>query len=192
MSDEKRLTVTYLNIRQSIAILISKLVLIDLILAVIIISFYFLLVEGDQYIAGLSGNAVIFLVAFSLAGISKTFLTAYVVLKWLNEYYEVTPEYIVYKHGLIFKKQEHYRLDHVRRMEIQDSFLGEMFNFGTITLFDIRFNKYLDLYLIHNARRYAKVLKQLLPDLEIKEDHVWNPLVKGEEISPVKESNEND
>lgn len=188
MSESKQITLTYLNIRQSIAILISKLVVIDLILAAIIIGFYYLLVEGDRYISGLSANSIIFLSAFGIVGIFKTILTGYVVLRWLNEYYEVTPEYIIHKHGLVFKKQEHYRLDHVRRMDVQDSFLGELFNFGTITLFDIRFNKYLDLYLIHNARRYAKVLKALLPHLEVKEDHVWNPLIKDEDIAPVREA----
>lgn len=188
MAEEKGLTLTYLNIRQSIAILISKLVVIDLILAAMIVSFYYLLVESDKYIVGISRNEVIFLTAFGLVGLFKTVITAYVVLRWLNEYYEITPEYIIHKHGLIFKKQEHYRLDHVRRIEVQDSFLGEMFNFGTITLFDIRFNKYLDLYLIHNARRYAKVLKQLLPHLEMKEDHVWVPFTHKEEIAPVKDS----
>lgn len=189
MSESKQITLTYLNIRQSIAILITKLVVIDLILAALIVGFYYLLVEGDKYISGLSANSIIFLSAFGIVGVFKTIITGYVVLRWLNEYYEVTPEYIIHKHGLMFKKQEHYRLDHVRRMDVQDSFLGEMLNFGTITLFDIRFNKYLDLYLIHNARRYAKILKELLPHLEIKEDHVWNPLMKDEEIAPVKESN---
>ena len=66
---------------------------------------------------------------------------------------------------------------------MEDTFLGEMFNFATVTLFDIRFQKYLDMYLIHNARRYAKVLQQLRPEIEIKEDHVWMPFLKREEFN---------
>lgn len=186
MPEEKKLTLTYLNIRQSIAILISKLILIDLILAVIVIAFYFMLVQGNQFLNGLSQS--VFLFFFGIIGIIKIALTVYVILKWLEEYYEMTPEYIVHKHGLIFKKQEQYRLDHVRRMTVQDSFLGELFNFGTITLYDIRFNKYLDLYLIHNARRYAKVLKELLPELETKEDSVWIPFKGRKEVFPVEET----
>lgn len=187
MAEEKHLTLTYLNIRQSIAILISKLVLIDFILAGIIISFYYFLVLSDQYTtSGLSRNVIIFLIAFGIVGVFKTILTAYVVLRWLNEYYEITPEYIVHKHGLIFKKQEQYRIDHIRRIIVQDSFLGGLLNYGTITLYDLRLNKTLDLYLIHNARRYAKVLKALLPELEMKEDKVWIPFREEEELAPTE------
>lgn len=189
MTEAKRLTLTYLNIRQSIVILISKLVTIDLLLAVIFISFNFLLIQGEEFVYGLSLNFLLFLVIFGLIGLFKIFLTIYVVLKWLVEYYEITPEYIAHKHGIFFKKQEMYRLDLVRRMDVQESLLGEIFNFGTITLYDMRLNKFLDLYLIHNSRRYAKVLKTILPNLEVREDKVWTPIPMSEDIAPVEKEN---
>lgn len=183
----KQITLTYLNIRQSIAILILKIFLLDFILASAVIIFYLSLVQGEQFISGISSNIYLFLGAFAFIGFIKIALTIYVILLWLNEYYEITPDYIMHKHGIIFKKQEHYRLDHVRGMDVVDTFLGEMLNFGTIVLYDIRLNKYLDMYLIHNPRRYAKVLKQLRPHIELKEDHVWNPLVQKEEIGEAEE-----
>lgn len=188
MANEKHITLTYLNIRQSIAILLAKLVFSDVIFAIIITVFYFALIQGGTVTEFAASNIVVFLVAFGLVGILKILIAIYVVLQWLNEYYEITPEYIVHKHGIIFKKQEHYRLDHVRGMDVQDVFIGELFNFATITLFDIRLKKYLDMYLIHNARRYAKVLKQLRPDIEIREDHVWIPMREDEEISPIEKA----
>lgn len=188
MANGKEITLTYLNIRQSIAILLAKLVAIDLIFSIIIIVLYVALVQGGAVTEFAASNIFVFLTAFGLAGIIKILIAVYVVLQWLNEYYEMTPEYIVHKHGVIFKKQEHYRLDHVRGMDIQDIFIGELFNFATITLYDIRLNKYMDMYLIHNARRYAKILKQLRPRIEMKEDHVWNPLREDEEVSPVEDA----
>lgn len=188
MANEKHITLTYLNIRQSIAILLAKLVLIDFIFAAIIIGFYFVITSGTQIFGQDQTNPFLFLVSFGIIEIIKIFITCYIILQWLNEYYEITPKYIIHKHGIIFKKQEHYRLDHVRSMDVQDVFIGELFNFATITLFDIRLKKYLDMYLIHNARRYAKVLKQLLPDIEMKEDHVWIPLKEDEEISPTEKA----
>lgn len=187
MADQKQITLTYLNIRQSIAILLTKLVFVDLIFAVIITVFYFALVQGGSVTELAASNVFVFLSAFGSAGTLKILISIYVVLQWLNEYYEITPEYIVHKHGIIFKKQEHYRLDHIRAMDVKDIFIGELFNFATITLFDIRLNKYLDMYLIHNARRYAKLLKQLRPHIEMREDHVWNPFHPEEEISPTEE-----
>lgn len=188
MAFDKHITLTYLNIRESIAILLTKIVLIDVLLAGAVIGFYFALVQGDQYVGGLSQNTPLFLSVFGLLGAFKIIVTSYVVLEWLNEYYEITPEYISHKYGIIFKKQEHYRIDTVRRIEVHDSFLGEVFNFGTIVLYDVRLNKYLDMYLIHNPRRYAKVIKEIKPTIEVKEDHVWLPMQKDEDIITSEES----
>lgn len=177
----EKITLTYLNIRQSISILIARLILIDVILAAIVVGIYYLVIKSE-FISDSSLDSLIFLSLFGLTGLVKIIITCYVVLLWLNEYYEITPEYIYYKKGLIFKKKEQYRIDHIRRITVEDSFIGELFNFATITLYDIRFNKYLDMYLVHNARRYAKVLQELQPEIEIKEDHVWLPFIKHGEM----------
>lgn len=184
---EEKITLTYLNIRQSIAILIAKLTTIDIVLALIVIGFYYLIVQSNSLVNDITLASNIFLGFFILIGIFKIIIGCYVVLLWLNEYYEITPEHVIHRKGIIFKTQEQYQIDHVRRISVQDSFIGELLNFATITLYDIRLNKYLDMYLIHNARRYAKVFQQLRPHIEIKEDHVWLPFVKHEQTA-VEES----
>lgn len=180
--EEHKITFTYLNIRQSITILLGKLTLTDFIFAAIIIGLYWVLVLGESFLGLNFSSSTLFLILFAAVGILKVIFSTFIILQWLNEYYEITPEYIYHKKGIIFRKVEEYRVDHIRRMEIQNSFLGELFNFATITLFDIRFNKYLDLYLIHNPERYMKVLKELRPEIESKSDNVRIPFVKkGEE-----------
>lgn len=178
-----KITLTYLNVRQSIVILIAKLITIDVVLAFLVIGVYFLITRNSALLENVTFVSMLFLGFFIVAGTFKIILGCYVVLLWLNEYYEITPEYVVHKKGLIFKKQEQYRLDHVRRIDVEDTFLGEMLNFATVTLYDIRLNKYMDMYLIHNARRYAKIFQQLRPEIEMKEDHVWLPFVKHSERS---------
>jgi hypothetical protein len=123
----------------------------------------------------------VFIVTFGFLGIMKIVFDIYIILKWLHEYYEITPENVIHKKGIIFRKTEQYGLDKVRMMDIQDSFIGELFNFATITLYDIRLNKYLDMYLIHNPDRYANILKKLRPHIEVKKDRVWLPFLKREE-----------
>lgn len=172
MSVEKEMTLTYINIRQSISILLGKLIFIDIIAAVIVIAVYFGVVTGGNLLNYNSANTFIFLFFFLAVGAVKLTVDALAILLWLNEYYEITPEYILHKKGIFFRKKEQFRIDHVRKMDVQDSFFGEMLNFGTITLYDIRFEKYLDMYLIHNPRRYAKILKQLRPNIEAKEDKI--------------------
>lgn len=177
---QERLSLNHINIRQSIVILIAKLVVIDIILSFIVIGAYYLIILSRISMDNINTATVYFLVFFVVAGILKIALGCYVVLLWLNEYYEITPEHVTHRKGLIFKKQEQYRIDHIRRIEVEDTFLGELLNYATISIYDIRLNKYLDMVLIHNARRYAKVFQELRPNIEMKEDKVWIPLVKTE------------
>lgn len=183
----EKITLTYINIRQSIAILLTKLVVLDLILAIIVIGFYFILVQGGIITFAFATNTYLFLIVFTVIGALKVFLTVYVVLLWLNEYYEITPENIIHKKGIIHRTTETYSLDKVRVIDVQDTFLGELFNYATVTLYDIRLHKYLDLYLIHNPKRYVKILKVIRPDLETKSDRIHLPFMPKEESEEDKE-----
>lgn len=178
---QDKITLTYLNIRQSILILLLKLVLVDLVFAVLIVGFYFVLMQGGQITEFAAQNIFVFLAALGIAGILKIFVSVYVVLQWLNEYYEITPDAILHKKGIIFRKTEMYKIDKIRMMDIEDTFLGELLNYATITLYDIRLNKYLVMYLIHNPQRYARILKTLKPTLEIKRDRVHLPFMPPED-----------
>ncbi len=172
MSAIHEITLTNINIRQSISILLAKLIFIDIIAAIIVVAVYFGVVTGGNLLNYNSANTFLFLFFFLAVGVVKLIVDSLAVLLWLNEYYEITPEHIIHKRGILFRKKEQYRIDHVRMLDVQDSFFGELLNFGTITLFDIRLEKYLDMYLIHNPKRYAKILKQLKPTIEMKEDSV--------------------
>lgn len=175
---EHTITLTNLNIRQSIAILLARIIMADAILSTVFILFYVLLTRFEEYASSIYFDPIIFFAAFCLMGFFKVLLTIYIVLQWLNEYYEITPDYIIHRRGIIFRKSEKYKLDLVREIFVHDSVVGQLFNFATITLYDIRLNKYLDLYLIHNPRRYIKVIKMLRPDIETKEDQIRLPFMR--------------
>lgn len=187
MQDTK-ITLTHLNIRQSIVILLFKLITLDILVGIVIAGFYFVLIQGEVYLQFAVKNAWLFLAAMGITGLIKVIISIYVVLLWLNEYYEITPDSVIHKKGIIVKKTEKYNLEKIRALKIQDTFLGEMCNFATLSLYDVRLNKYLDLYLIHNPDRYAKILQTLKPDLEFKKDRIVLPLVtRKEEFEDVDE-----
>lgn len=189
---EKSITLTHVNIRQSISILIGKIFVIDLIAAVIVLIFYFVLSQSPQVTDIPLANMYIFLIVFVVIGLIKLCFDGFVILSWLNEYYEITPEYIYHKSGIIFKKTEQYRVDLVRAMDVNDSFIGQLFNFATITLYDIRLKKYMDLYMIHNAKRYAKIFKQLRPKVETKKDEIRTSFSSTDEDMDELEMGEDD
>lgn len=178
---EKSITLTHVNIRQSIAVLLAKIFTIDVIATVIVIILYFAVAKGQQTIEVNIPSDYLFLISLISVGVIKLLINIYVILSWLNEYYEITPDYIYHKSGIIFKKTEQYKVDLIREMEVNDTFIGELFNFATVTLYDIRLKKYLDMYLIHNADRYAKIMKQLRPDIELKKDRVRMSLREKDE-----------
>lgn len=183
----EKITLTYLNIRQSISILLIKLIVLDIIFALIVIGFYFVIVQGGELTEAAAASPVVFLIVFAAIGVVKILLTIYIVLLWLNEYYEITPEHVVHKKGIIKRTSEIYELNKVRSIDVQGSLLGEIFNFATVTLYDIRMRKYLDLYLIHNPQRYVKILRTLKPDLEKKSGYYRLPfLPKPEDFEEEK------
>jgi hypothetical protein len=179
---EHSITVTHLNIRQSIAILLAKLILTDILLSIVVIGFYFLLVQADNNLnQGVSQNSIIFLIVFGAIGLVKLIISSYIVLQWLNEYYEITPEAVIHKRGIVHKRSEKFSLDKIRAVRVEDTFLGEIFNYATVSLYDIRLNKYLDMYLIHHPDRYVNVLRRLRPHLEIKSDRIKIPFMPNRE-----------
>lgn len=179
--DKLNVTLTHLNVRQSIIILIAKLITTDVLLAIVVIGLYLLYITGTTISNLIIIDPLVFFIIFLIAGFVKIFLTTYVVLLWLYEYYEITAEHIIHKKGIIFQKTEQYRIDHIRRIDVQDTFFGELFNYATISIFDIRLNKLMDMVLVHNPNRYARVLRELKPDLETEKERTELPFLPKDE-----------
>lgn len=166
MEKEKKLlsiTVTHINIRQSITILLLKILTLDVIIAFFTIIFFSL--------ASFSPNATFTervlsfnVLVFVLMGILKISFTIYIILLWLNEYYEITPKAIIHKKGIIYRNTEKFELEYVRTLKVYQGLLGRILNFGTVELHDIRRNKRVEMYLIHNPHRYVRILEDLLED----------------------------
>ncbi len=182
MTNEHAIYLTHLNIRQSISILLAKLILIDVLGASLIIVAYFALIQGHALLGFDLTNIPSFLIIFGILGTLKVLTTSFIVLQWLNEYYEITPEAIIHKSGIVFKKEERYNMDNVRAISVSQNLLGELLNYGSITVYDNYMREYLTFYLIHNPVRYIHVLQALKPNIEIKKEETILPLVKPREV----------
>lgn len=164
--------VSHLTVRQSITILISKLILIDVITAVIFLVSHSILfstnVNESLNINQNAYNVGIFLILI----FAKIALTIYLVLEWLNEYYEIKPDEIIHKKGVIFRKVKRHDLALIRAAKVERGLIARLLNYGTINLYDIRLNKDIGLYLIHNPLKYLLTLESIIPDLE-EEKHFF-------------------
>ncbi len=169
MSDDiaQKLTLNHLNIRQSVFILLVRIVGADVLFSLLFLGLFAVLVAGGApEITGVVMTTVVFIVM----GTIKLSIITSTVIQWLYEYYELNPEYLIHKRGFFYKKQEKYKMSNVRAIKLSEGILGEIFDFGTITVYDIRMQKYLDLYWVHNPNRYLKIFADLKPDIEIKKE----------------------
>ena len=179
--NENKILVTHINIRQSIFFLLLKLVVLDLFLIFFVLIFFSSLsasvIPNDIKLQLLSHNLSFFLIL----GIVKTVITVFVILQWLNSYYEIWPSSIIYKRGIIWKKEEEFPYGHIRSIKIEQGVFGRMLTYGTLSLYDYSLKRYATLYLIHNPIKYFRILDGLLPKAEKEKQILREHVVEREE-----------
>jgi membrane protein YdbS with pleckstrin-like domain len=168
---DKRILVTHVNVRQSIVFLIVKLTILDIFATTTALIFFSpLIIPISMEVKTEIISYNIFYFIFLL--ISKALLSLFVVLRWLNEYYEITPTKVFHRSGIIWRKEDIYdiSMDNFTRIPsigIEQGFLGRIFNYGTLFIYDRGTYEYHYLYFIHNPLRYLEILHQLLPNASI-------------------------
>lgn len=160
---ENTIQISHINIRQSIFFLLLKLVVLDCIAAVVVLIIFSPVVIPFLSLATrvefIANNQIFFLILV----VVKIILTAYIVLDWLNEYYEIRSDGIVHKKGMLWRKEDRYPFARIESIRLSQGILGKFFNYGTLDLFEYRLLKYATLYLIHNPIRYLNILHELIP-----------------------------
>jgi membrane protein YdbS with pleckstrin-like domain len=170
--NKNHISVTHVNVRVSIVFLLLKLVLLDIIAAVFVIFFF-----GALSSASIPTEVRLFvfsqnIIYFTLLAVVKVALTIYLVVQWLNEYYEITPTNIHYRRGIIWRREDVFELKNVRTVGIQQGILGRFFSFGTLSFYDRAVYKYYYLSDIHNPSRYLSILRRIVPGAEMEREVV--------------------
>lgn len=179
IDDKKKIVVTHITIRQSIFFLHLRLITIEVIAAFAIILVHSILL-GTDIKTNIGDNIISFNIPiFIILVMIKTFFAVFVIIQWLNEYYEITGHDVLHRKGLIFKREERTILEHIGSVDIEQGFFGRIFNFGTIKLFNWASEKEVYLYLIHNPLKYLHILEDLVPQTDrekkIFREHVLEP-----------------
>ena len=172
---ERKIIVTHVNVRTSIFFLITKLIFLDIIVTFVVLFFF------SPFLFPLPIEVKTLIVSYNLAYFlilvfGKIFLTLFIVLSWLNEYYEITPTKIVYRRGILWRKEDVYDLNprdpavRISSIGIKQGLLGRIFNYGTLFFYDRGTYKYEYLHYIHNPLRYFEILHNLLPNAAIEKE----------------------
>jgi hypothetical protein len=164
--DDKRIYVDHVTIRQSIFFLLLKLLTIEVLAGVGLIMFYTVILL-PRLMESISNALYSYIVPFFIVmAVIKMFIMIFVVVQWLEEYYEIDPKNIVHKQGLIFRREERFTLGHLGTITLQQGILGSIFHYGTISLYDWVDGRHIHMYLIHNPRKYHKLLQRMVPEAD--------------------------
>lgn len=161
-----KINVTHINIRQSIFFLMLKLIFLD-VLAAFFAVIYFSSVS-NKFVPEVIGKLILSynIQFFSVLIFLKIALSVYIVMGWINEYYEIWPDSIIHRSGFIIKNEEKHPLSHIRSIKVEQGPFGKELGYGTITIYDWYLEKYTSLYLIHNPIKYYNILESLVPKAE--------------------------
>lgn len=167
-----KIYVGHINIRQSIFFLVLKLMLMDIFASILALVYFFSV--SNQFTPSILSNTILMYNVwfFMILIVIKFTLTIYVVLGWINEYYEIWPTFIIHKRGFIIKNQEKHPLSHLRSIKVEQGVLGKFFGYGTITIYNWYLERHTSLYLIHNPIKYYNIIESLIPRTE-EEKHTF-------------------
>lgn len=176
-----QIVVSHITIRQSIFFLHLRLVALEIISALGLIVFLFVIfsrnLPGDFERMIIEFNIPLFI----LLAVIKLSFTIFIIISWLNEYYEITPKEVVYRKGLLIKKEERHLLKHIGEVTIEQGVFGRIFNFGTLKLYNWASERNVYLYLIHNPLKYEHILEEITPDADKEKKLLRQHLVEEEE-----------
>lgn len=103
---------------------------------------------------------------FGFLVLSKIILTVYIVLDWLNEYYEINKEFIYHRRGIIWTSEQKYAIANIQSVKLEQGLWGKIFNAGNLRFFDAEVKREFLIYMIHNPKRYFDILDSMLPKVD--------------------------
>lgn len=156
---------TYI-IRKSFPLLIIRLVVLELLLESIYVGWRF----GIDYLS-IASDTKIFLhslttAVFIFVTLIQIILLLVIVIKWLNEYYEMQDDEIIQWTGVITKRGRSYPYSNIQSITIQQSAVGRILNFGTVVLYVPTLGQDLSFDEVPKPQAFIKLIKEHMPTNE--------------------------
>ena len=147
--------------RESVALIAIRLIGMELLfafsifLAVVILSFI-----GSYFkIQDLFSEYLMILLTLLMINIVIVF---FIVVKWYFEYTELSREGITRFSGIIHKKVKKYACNFVEIITLDQSFLGLIFNYGTLELYDPALKEQIYLTNITDPKKNSKTIEEII------------------------------
>ena len=84
-----------------------------------------------------------------------------IILKWHFEYIEIIRSAIIKHKGTLYKKEETFACNFIETITLNQDFLGMIFNYGTLELFDPALKEPIYISTIASPKKYSEVIKKI-------------------------------
>jgi uncharacterized membrane protein YdbT with pleckstrin-like domain len=136
MSNQESIKEAPIVIRKSIVLFILRIMLLELIFELIYLTWrtltHFMPLPVETV---LTLNAISIIVFIVLVTIIQNIFLIYIALIWVNDYYEIRQREIAHISGIFSKTEKAYPFHDIQSITVHQSFLGRIFNYGSIHLY---------------------------------------------------------
>ncbi|MDO8487006.1 MAG: response regulator [Candidatus Curtissbacteria bacterium] len=148
-------------IRESIVLVIIRLIFTEAVfgLSLFLLSILYSYLSTYLNTTYLSGLYSLVLAVGVLINIAIVIL---ITLKRNSEYTEVSKDGVTKHSGILQRKEQTYACNFVEGAKLRQSFLGLLFNYGTIELYDPALKEQVYLLSIANPKKYSKTIQNIL------------------------------
>ena len=112
---------------------------------------------------GITASVSLYLVIFVILLTFNVIIVFFIIARWHFEYTEVTREGIIQYGGIFNKKKQKYDCNFVESIALDQSFLGNILNYGTIELYDPALKERIYLLNIANPKKISEIVEKILP-----------------------------
>ncbi|MBI2595486.1 response regulator [Candidatus Daviesbacteria bacterium] len=155
-----------ITFRESLALIVIRIILTEAIFGFSLFLLSMLDSLASSYVNfNLFGLYALFFIAGFLVNLVVIW---YIALKWTSEYTEVSRDGVIRYSGILHKKEQKFACNFVEAVTIEQSFLGQIFNYGTIELYDPALKERVYLINISSPKVYSKRIEKIVekPDTQ--------------------------
>lgn len=146
-------------LRQSMICLSLRMIFLQIIFAFV----YFPLIFFPHFLP-VAQEVKLFAYSFSTAVfiplvLVQIYLFLQVILRWFTQYYIIRPGEILFRTGILSRKEKTYLLKHIESVTCNQTIMERVCNYGTIQLYNPILKKYIHIDAVNNPRKYVRVIE---------------------------------
>lgn len=153
--------ISRLVLRESVFLIVARLISTEIVFGML---YLFLSLFGSfisSFIDTTSFSSIYYVVVFMIF-ILNLWAVMMIAVKWSSEYAEISQDGVVKHTGIFHKKEQKYACSFIEGVKIEQSFLGSIFDFGTIELYDPALKEQVFLYNINSPKKNSEIIQKII------------------------------